>query len=221
MSLVKGLRPERAVTPVWGAAGGRRACLLGLGAVLVAGPGCLHDDPGSDNDTDNGFVPPTPPPPQQRTLGVPFVFQQTPVWCWAAVSEMVFRYYGFGTTQCQTLSFLYRADCCTFPGFCQTTAPIELIQQTLLTLGGLRSIRRFSAISAAEVVAEINSGRPMILAYAGSFSGHVVVLYGYESAGQILHLHDPLYGSFRVPYALTFSYGGSLRWVDTLTGIQR
>jgi papain like cysteine protease AvrRpt2 len=134
---------------------------------------------------------------------------------------MLFRYNGFGTTQCQTLSLLYNFDCCFAPQFCLTGAPIDLIQRALLNLGGLRSVRRFAALSPAEIRTEIDSGRPLIMAYSQSFSGHVVVVYGYESGGQILQIHDPAFGTFRVPYALTFSYGGSMVWIDTIYRISR
>jgi hypothetical protein len=164
--------------------------------------------------------PATPAPGGARALAVPFVAQQTPVWCWAAVSEMVFRYYGRGAAQCQVLTAWLGADCCRAPGLCLTGAPtLEVIQQSLAGFGGLRSTRAGGPLPFAAVMREIDAGRPMIAAYRGSFSGHVVVLYGYDANGGFVFIHDPFYGTFRVPYAQTFAYQGQLVWVDTLYGI--
>lgn len=160
---------------------------------------------------------PTGPGPDQRVLAVPLVRQETPVWCWAAVSEMVFRYYGRGGTQCQILSGWYQRDCCTFREFCQTTAPIAVIQQTLL-VGGVRSNWTPGPLPLSAITAEINAGRPIIVGYRGSFAGHVVVIHGYDSRGN-LYIHDPFYGSFVVPYGASFTYGGQFVWSDTIYGI--
>ena len=154
-----------------------------------------------------------------RILTVSFVAQQTPVWCWAAVSEMVFRYYGRGATQCQILSGWFGANCCSSPGSCQTTGSIPAIQQTLLAFGGISSSYFPGPLTLQAVASEIDGGRPIIAAYRGSFSGHVVVIYGYDPAGN-LYIHDPFYGSFVVPYAASFTYGGQLVWAETIYGIR-
>jgi peptidase C39-like protein len=168
--------------------------------------------------SEGGESPTEPSGSNDRVLSVPLVPQQTPVWCWAAASEMIFRYYGRGATQCQILSVGYQQDCCSFPQFCQTTASIPAIQQTLFTFGGLRSTWIPGPISLAAVAAEIDSGRPIIVAYRGSFSGHVVVIYGYDSNGNVF-IRDPFYGTFKVPYGASFSYNGQLFWSDTIAGI--
>jgi hypothetical protein len=154
-----------------------------------------------------------------RVLSVPYSAQQTPVWCWAACSEMILQYYGRVATQCGILSAWFRFDCCTFPGPCTTTAPIEVIQATLAAVG-VGSQRVLSPVSFDVVRAEIDAGRPLILAYRGSFSGHVVVLYGYDALGRV-YINDPLYGQVRgVPYGATFTYNGQLGWAETLLGIR-
>ena len=59
----------------------------------------------------------------------------------------------------------------------------------------------------------------MILAYQGSFSGHVVVIYGYDDSiaqSPYLFIHDPYFGSFYVPYSQSQLYSGSSFWVDTI-----
>jgi hypothetical protein len=193
----------------------RKLCqllLLLLALTLVGTASCSK---GGGSPTDPGGP---PAGGQQRVLTVPLVAQQTPVWCWAAVSEMIFRYYGRGATQCQILSGWYQADCCTFSQFCLTTAPIPVIQQTLQAFGGLRSVAFPGPISLQAVQNEINAGRPIIVAYRGSMAGHVVVLYGYDAAGNV-YIRDPLFGSFVVPYGASFTYHGQLFWSDTIYGI--
>lgn len=184
-----------------------------LALVLLAASVLLTAcDPWDSSPTD-------PAPGGARTLAVPFVAQQTPVWCWAAVSEMVIRYYRGSVTQCQILSGWYGRDCCSFPSSCQTTAPLHIIQQTLHA-HGVGSLYVPRPLSFQEVATEIDLGRPIIIAYRGSFVGHVVVLYGYEPGGFVF-IHDPFYGTFeRVPFGASFSYGGQMVWSETLAGLR-
>ena len=154
-----------------------------------------------------------------RVLPVSFVPQQTGVWCWAAVSEMVLRYYGVGVFQCQILSGWAQTDCCNFPGFCLTTASIPVIRQTL-AFYGVGSTYAAGPLTFAQVAAEIDARRPIIIAYRGyARTGHVVVLYGYDADG-FVYIHDPLYGTFRrVPFGSSFTYNGQLFWSETIFGI--
>ncbi len=183
-----------------------RLCVLALMGLLVIG-------------CDDFSTPTEPGPPGGgNVLAVPFVAQQTNVWCWAAVSEMILRYYGNPVAQCQILSAWYQGDCCTFASACRTTASIAGIQQTLSAYGvGSAYLPR--AMSFGELSAELDAGRPIILAYRGSFTGHVVVMYGYDPDG-FVYIHDPFYGTFQLlPYGSSFSYGGQLSWSETIYGI--
>lgn len=67
-------------------------CFLGIGDcgdICQKTPTAPTCDPPSSG-------PPTPPSVAQRLiLPIPGVLQQTPVWCWASVSEMVLRHYGY------------------------------------------------------------------------------------------------------------------------------
>jgi hypothetical protein len=87
-----------------------------------------------------------------------------------------------------------------------------------LVFGGVRSTAFPGPISFQSVQSEINAGRPVIVAYRGSFAGHVVIIYGYDANGKV-YIRDPLFGSFVVPYGTSFSYGGQLIWSDTIYGI--
>ena len=180
-----------------------------LNVVLVIGASLLCIFCSDDSPTE------IESPGQGRVLSVPFAAQQTQVWCWAAVSEMILRYYNRPIAQCQILSNWYQGDCCTFPQFCLTTASITQIQQTLAG-HGLGSAYLGRALTFSEISSEIDLSQPIIVAYNGSFTGHVVIIYGYDPDG-FVYIHDPYYGIFqRVPYGATFSYGGQLRWSETI-----
>lgn len=165
----------------------------------------------------------TEPPPSSGTkvsLPVALAPQQTEVWCWAAVIEMVSAYYGNRTAQCQTLSYWWSVDCCTFPGQCVTPGSNYQIQESFRVLG-MSSSYNYGPLTWNQVVTEIDERRPFIVFYQGSFSGHVVVVYGYDSSSRTLLIHDPYFGSFEVPYGQTLTYNGSMYWSNTLFRIQR
>lgn len=188
----------------------KRLLSLLLALVLFVAASCSEGDSPTDpmGGTGGGT---------QRVLSVPLVGQQTPVWCWAAVSEMVFRYYGRGLAQCQILSGWYQGNCCAVPQACLTTAPLQVIQQTLAAFN-IRSTVFPGPISFQAVQSEINAGRPIIVAYRGSSAGHVVIISGYDAQGNV-YILDPLFGPFVVPYGNSFSYGGQFFWSDTIYGI--
>jgi len=166
---------------------------------------------------------PTAPtdPSGDRVLNVPFAAQQTQVWCWAAAIEMVGRYYGRNVAQCQLLSAYLNFNCCAFPQSCLFGAPsMQTIQGGLFAAAGLTSQYVPSPITLQGLRSEIDAGRPVIVGYRGSFSGHVVVVHGYDASGG-LYILDPFYGSFaRVPYGTALSYSGMFVWSDTIVGIR-
>lgn len=154
------------------------------------------------------------------SLNVKMAPQQTEVWCWAAVIEMISDYYGNTAYQCQTLSWWFNgADCCSFPSFCAVAGTDHQIQQSLFTLG-ISSEFQYSPLTWSQVKREIDARRPFIIFYQGSFIGHVVVVYGYEQTTNSLLIHDPYFGTFKVPFGSTFTYNGSMFWSRTLLRIK-
>ena len=166
---------------------------------------------------------PTAPsdPESGRVLAVPFVAQQTQVWCWAAAIEMVSRYYGRGASQCQILSGYLGANCCAFQQSCVLGAPsMNTIQAGLFAVAGLSSQYVPSPLSLPALRNEIDAGRPVIIGYRGSFGGHVVVVHGYDTRGG-LYILDPFYGPFsHVPYGTAFSYSGTHFWSESIVNIR-
>lgn len=152
-----------------------------------------------------------------------FVPQQTQVWCWAATSQMLLNDYGTGVSQCEIVTAASGGTpCCLLPlQSCVFAAPtISYIQGAILLWGV--STTATGSLSFEAVKGNIDAGRPMIVGYQSSFSGHVVVLFGYDEeqvGGPYIAMHDPLYGSFLVPYALSGIYNGSGFWTDTIVPV--
>ena len=191
-----------------------------LSILVVAVLGCDAGGGGSAVP----LPPPADDPPAEsgrKVLSVPFFPQQTEVWCWAATSGMVLEYFGSPWLECEIASYWLSGgydttSCCFQPDLCLQPAPFEAIQWILYGLGGIDSLQTFSALSFSDLRYEIDQGHPMVLFYAGSFIGHFVVLYGYDAITQTVFVHDPVFGSFEVPYGSAFHYGGQLTWANTL-----
>ena len=177
--------------------------------------GCFPEE-----DTSENLFTPDAEHSSAHILNVRLSPQQSQVWCWAAVIEMVSAYYGNWVAQCSTLSYWFSADCCTYAEYCQTTGTDYQIQQSFSALGIASSYWR-APLTREQSVGELDNGRPFIMFYQGSFSGHVVVAYGYNLEKKTLFIHDPYYGTFEVPYGQSFSYNGNMRWVQTLYGFSR
>lgn len=129
---------------------------------------------------------------------------------------MELNYNGGAFTDCDVVSYVFGVPCAA----AVTVAPIQFMQQAMWDLGRLHSFLINRALTFQEVVGEINNGRPVILGYNGSFNGHVVVLYGYDSLAMTVSIHDPYFGTYtQLPFGAAFTYGGSLVWNQTIYGI--
>jgi hypothetical protein len=199
-----------------------RFFLLATSVLLTTFAGSCGGDesPCSPTDPGCGGVPAV----QSRTLPVSYVMQRTPVWCWAATADMVLKYYGVTVDQCEIVSTYLQRNCCVGgvgDAFCAVTARSMADIQTALAIGGVRSGYVPRPLTFDEIASEINAGRPMIAGYRGSFSGHVVVITGFDRPSSTIVIYDPYYGVFTVPYAQTFTYNGQLVWAETIAGISR
>ena len=178
--------------------------------------GCLDGGGGSSGSSSISI------PASATVLPTQFVPQSTQVWCWAAVTTEVLNYFGFAGDQCQIVSltlsgYTNNSFCCPFVigGPCFRTGQLFEIQQALSLIGGIASSVT-GPLTFQQIRSEINAGDPIIAAYLGSFSGHVVVIFGYDDTSGEIYIHDPFYGQFVVPYASTFTYNGSLIWSQSI-----
>ena len=184
--------------------------LLGwlLGATLVALTSC-----------GGGGTEPEAAPPERFELQVQATLQQTPVWCWAASAEMIFRYYGLpninpvNNYQCGIIGAWFAGtpcatDCsrCVLPigAMSSMQQVIDGYGSYVRTLGIaariLSSALVFRPLSRTELANEISAGRPIIAGISPgqafaipNASQHVVVIIGYDFAAgkQSIIVNDP------------------------------
>lgn len=154
-------------------------------------------------------------------LGLRHHVQHTEVWCWAAVSSSVTDYIrGVMGEDCQFLSAYFAlhgasVDCCYNPAACNRPGmSMGEIQYALQVVGGIHSYWDRARISECALRQELANGRPVILGFFNSFSGHVAVVTGYNETG--FHVQDPFHGEYwGVPYEGLFPPGGYY-WGETL-----
>jgi hypothetical protein len=154
-------------------------------------------------------------------LGIKPVIQKTPVWCWLAVGEMVFKYYGVpnvnpaGIYQCGIIGSLVgvyhpcNRDCSLCEQPARSLQNIQIMLRTYpvtasqanpyLSVPPLRSESKYTYLSEAEIRTDIDDESPIIaginpsgFATPGS-SQHVALIVGYEQTkGKlILTVNDP------------------------------
>lgn len=152
-------------------------------------------------------------------LAIPPVVQRTPVWCWVAVGEMVFRHFEVpnvnpvGEYQCGIIGALAGpmhpcwGDCrrCVVPAGTPQNITSMLLQYpriagqlTRQPIAGVRSRRLVRALTVDEIKEELDNDRPIIAGVSpagltGSFAQHVVLIVGYEGDEDSLSLtvNDP------------------------------
>lgn len=147
---------------------------------------------------------PQPPPlPAPVHVGVRNIPQQTPVWCWAAVSQQIIEWSkGQSPPQCALVAVANGANpnaCCgTNNPACVRTGSLQQIQGLIQHYGGT-----YSSISPpADPIAlyrTLQAGKPIILhVRSGQTSSHVVVLTGMAfvrtqmGVVAVLEINDPL-----------------------------
>ncbi|MEO6307758.1 MAG: papain-like cysteine protease family protein [Nitrospiraceae bacterium] len=150
-------------------------------------------------------------------LHIPPVFQERPSWCWAAVGEMVFKYYyvpAAHRTDFQCGIVQGRNLCtgipncveCDLPAGDETTAVSMLQQYPVMATRGsatgdiaLTVQLKADSLSEAEVKKELDEGRPIIAGVSPSgfkvdgISQHMALIVGYDdSSGKLmLTVNDP------------------------------
>jgi len=146
-----------------------------------------------------------------RTLDIPPLFQHTAVWCWLAVSEMVFRYYKVNALnpvsyQCGIVSAVFPrwcgANCLNCVVGAGSAANIQKVLQEYppkAAAPAIKSQHLVRPLTEAEVKTEIDAGRPVIAGISPSPGPanppqHVALITGYveDSDGQLhLIVNDP------------------------------
>lgn len=156
---------------------------------------------------------------QSGSLDISPSIQNTYVWCWAAVAQMVFEHYGLpnmnpaGDFQCGIVAAYFgpNSSCwqncysCAVPAGVMSNIKrlVDNYGSVLNSMGApsanLRSVLSFRPLSFAEIRQEIDAGRPIIAGISpGGFllpnaSQHVTVVVGYtlENGFSQIIVNDP------------------------------
>ena len=160
-----------------------------------------------------------------KQLDIRPIAQQTPVWCWAAVSEMVLKHYRFpnlnraGNYQCGVVGSL-GANCGANCGACVTSIGTTFQMSRVISnyqnlsdhvrrghRGRHFDVSPAARLSPSEIVDEIDEGDPVIAGispsgmgayYPQGMSEHAVLMVGYRNSrrGFQVLVNDPM------PYGL-------------------
>ncbi len=144
-----------------------------------------------------------------RQLMVPYIPQQTQVWCWAASTAMAAAYMKNlpNVTDCEVLTeFDIRnggPGLCCLTGECVQEGTIFEIQQMLSQIFFINSQVIYSALSLQQVQQYVGQGTPVIAHLSlGGFSGHFVVISGYDVNAGTVTVLDPFFGQYpNIPYS--------------------
>lgn len=129
--------------------------------------------------------------PHDFSLEIYFTPTHQDHWGWAATTTTVFDYYGIYYTQADLVDFHYHH-------YHYSNPSIDDLSWILWDLGGIDSHVE-STLSFSEIKHEIDLGNPIYLHYGGYYSGHFLLVYGYDHRGHV-YLHDPGYGTRVVHY---------------------
>ena len=159
-------------------------------------------------------------------LNVPHIYQEQKNWCWAACAGMVLHYYNSaGVAQCRFANqALGQSSCCQFPNSSICDLPLQDLQITqLFTAYGLKTSYSAKSVGFGTLVSEINSGRPVEVAFSwNGGGGHValVVETSIINNRQVVRVNDPKNGAGGVYYSDLQNAYGLGKWDATWTSIQ-
>lgn len=151
-------------------------------------------------------------PVQRTVLPIAPVVQQTPVWCWVAVGEMLFRHYGLpnvnpgGNYQCGIIGRLSPPmspcdrDCglCVVPSGSNLGTLRMISEYTRRTVGRDARYVESNRVPAGVFVSEIDAHRPVLVGVSTNRrtfgeAEHVALVVGYARQGNAVDLivNDP------------------------------
>ncbi len=143
-------------------------------------------------------------------LDIHFIPAYEEQWGWAAATAMVFRHQGIYYHQADLVDYQYHY-------FGYRKPSINDISWLLWDLGGLDSYVT-STLTFGEIRSQLNQGKPILLQYGAYYSGHVLVLHGYDHQGHV-YIHEPGYGTRVMHYDdLYYRYfqGSGRYWESSL-----
>lgn len=142
---------------------------------------------------------------------------------WTAPTAMVLDYFRVTVPQCEMAGIYNQTDCCGGIEECGRWLTSDVVAAALRHHAELRSVINDGPLSFEEIRQEIAQERPIIVWYLTSTTAHILVVRGYDEAGQVYVL-DPVRGEDIIPYSELerFEVGGSfLDWRETIHCIAR
>ena len=158
------------------------------------------------------FMAAPPPGAGQRLLGVPYLRQEQSNWCWDACCVMFLTYRGGPAPprQCDVATRQFGAACCNTPT--SSACDQGCWPENAFPNWAINFNRLGATIPFADIVTEIDAGRPVEVYYAWNGVGaHVALVIGYY-ANQDLEVNDPWYGPGRRAYGYVLSGYGQGAW---------
>jgi hypothetical protein len=161
---------------------------------------------------------------QADELSIRLRRQNSPVWCWAAVSAMLVSYIQkFDAQDCEILSEYDmrlggRGMCCAGAAECQRPGiGLEEMGVLLGRVFGIHGRYDYDPVDWDDLKDEIDAGRPVVALLAeGGMAAHVVVIAGYRSSGYLTVL-DPAAGRYSEAYrSLVRGASEHGKWAGTL-----
>ncbi|MEV8530454.1 papain-like cysteine protease family protein [Streptomyces sp. NPDC051211] len=165
--------------------------------------------------------PTRPVPPTSKTLGIDMQKQVRTQWCWDASGVTIAKYWGRNVSQerfCQLAAQGTWVNCNNQP------ATLEDMANGLARLGLGNSGRSlYRNASFGESTAEIAAGRPFAVRFGWhSGGGHMNVIYGYDSASNMIAVGDPWQTTQTYTWwnYNTYANNNSFQWTHSRIGIQ-
>lgn len=152
--------------------GAERPRILRIGLVVALGLALSGGATVADDDN------------REITLQVRPVSQETMVWCWLAVSEMIVRYYNDGQSyrQCRLLELGYQVSpgiCCFDPQRCARPGALQEIQAIVEYIGHRSSKLTGPPPGPQAIYDALDHDRLIVAALdMGGGAGHVVIVRG-------------------------------------------
>ncbi|MEC3982744.1 papain-like cysteine protease family protein [Amycolatopsis sp. H20-H5] len=152
------------------------------------------------------------------TVPIGQLVQEQNQWCWVASGLTIARTLGYGTSVSQNTFCDYGRG---YPAGSQCpnqAGQLTYVQRAYQMLG-LSPGSVTSALSFSSVQSEINARRPIETGiYWTAGGGHAQVIYGYDSASQLMYYGDPWPTSQRYSAMSYSSYvrNGQFQWAQSL-----
>ncbi|MBL0385277.1 C39 family peptidase [Tumebacillus sp. ITR2] len=151
-----------------------------------------------------------------RLLSVPASLQQQSLWCWAASTEMVAKYFGANATQSDIVTYVKGSPV-------NVTGTVADVQRGLSKYN-IKSSYIATTMTFQTIANQASNGQPMVasISYTDG-TGHALVIRGYYEdtslSKQDVYFIDPANATYNIlPYG-DFLSNSKFRWVNSVYAI--